>query len=77
MEDVVINKTKFENNCGMVCSICCANKGLTSCWCMLLIKFEVPNAHYLETRHFSWHPIYILCSVETLILLVVLLQRKK
>ena len=33
--------------------------------CMLLLKFEDPIAHYLETRHFLWDSPYVLCSAMT------------
>ena len=33
--------------------------------CMLLLKFEDPIAHYLETRHFLWNSAHILHSAMT------------
>jgi hypothetical protein len=30
-------------------------------WCMLLLKFEDPTVHYLETRNFLWDSTHILC----------------
>jgi hypothetical protein len=45
--------------------------------CMQLVKFDVPVAHYLETRKFYWHSIHILCSAQTLVLLVVLPAKKR
>jgi hypothetical protein len=41
-----------------------------------LLRTEVPDAHYLETRSFCWRTIHILCNARTLVLLIVLLQRK-
>jgi hypothetical protein len=41
-----------------------------------LLKCHALVVHYLETRSFCCHAIHILCSAQTLILLVVLLQRK-
>jgi hypothetical protein len=34
------------------------------------------RAHYLETHSFCWHAIHVLCSAQTLVLLLVLLQTK-
>jgi hypothetical protein len=44
--------------------------------CMYLMKFDVPDAHYLKTHSIRWHAIHVLCIVHTLVLLVVLLQRE-
>jgi hypothetical protein len=40
-------------------------------WCMLLLKFEDPIAHYLETRHFFWDSTYILCSPRPSLIVLV------
>jgi hypothetical protein len=39
-------------------------------------RVKVPVVHYLERRTFGCHAIHILRSVNTLVILLVLLQRK-
>jgi hypothetical protein len=42
--------------------------------CMLLLKFEDPVAHYLETHHFLWDSAHILCSAMTSLIALVFSQ---
>jgi hypothetical protein len=59
-------KSEFVKSTRVVCTIC-----------VVLVKSEGPVAHYLEkTRHIFCHAIHVLCSVYTLVLLMVLLQIK-
>ena len=43
-------------------------------WCMLLLKFEDPIAHYLEMHHFLWDSTHVLCIVRQSFVVLVFSQ---
>jgi hypothetical protein len=44
---------------------------------LYVVRIKGPAAHYLETRTFGCHAIHVLCSVNTLVILLVLPAKKE
>jgi hypothetical protein len=66
-----------SNAVGILCMMKSEFVNSTRVECVVLVKVEGPVAHYLETCHICCYAVHVLCSVHTLVFLLVLLQRKK